>query len=158
MQEWKDWDSELQVLPQIALLRPYIVADVDQSYVCREGGIFCDLRASGQAYGSVAYLRRLDSNLKNYLSFFLACSKVPPKHALYAQSRPVYTSFGAQLSKLPEKEFTLRVKLTIFWTHYTTVLTWLQSPSYSFKVFVGLLIAEIQKFTKEPKLVICGFR
>ena len=54
---------------------------------------------------------------------------------------------GAQLYSLLEKELTLHIDQTILWTDSTTVLTWLQSESCRFKVFVGTRVSEIQELT-----------
>ncbi|XP_058652120.1 uncharacterized protein LOC131552381 [Onychostoma macrolepis] len=54
---------------------------------------------------------------------------------------------GAQLSRLLERELTLPISQTTFWTDSTTVLSWLHSESCRFKVFVGTRVAEIQELT-----------
>lgn len=54
---------------------------------------------------------------------------------------------GAQLAKLLQKELRLKTDQTILWTDSTTVLTWLQSESCRFKIFVGTRVAEIQELT-----------
>lgn len=47
-----------------------------------------------------------------------------------------------------EGELTLKIDQIILWSDSTTVLTWLQSESCRFKVFVGTRVAEIQELTK----------
>lgn len=54
---------------------------------------------------------------------------------------------GAQLAKLLETELTLAISRVVLWTDSTTVLSWIKSESYRFKVFVGTTIAEIQDLT-----------
>lgn len=54
---------------------------------------------------------------------------------------------GAQLASLLTKELTLPLCRVVLWTDSTTVLTWIQSESCHFKVFVGTRIAEIQELT-----------
>ena len=44
---------------------------------------------------------------------------------------------GAHLSSLIGNELTLDVTGTVLWSDSTTVLTWLSSEAYRFKVFVG---------------------
>lgn len=46
------------------------------------------------------------------------------------------------------KRSSLRIDQTILWTDSTTVLTWLQSESCLFKVFVGTRVSEIQELTE----------
>ncbi len=50
---------------------------------------------------------------------------------------------AAQLAKKIERELTVKIDQTILWSDSTTVLTWLQSESCCFKVFVGTRVAEI---------------
>lgn len=54
---------------------------------------------------------------------------------------------GAQLASLLKKELTLHIDIVVLWTDSTTVLTWLQSESCRFKVFVGTRVSEIQELT-----------
>ena len=145
LQAWKDWEGELQYLPQVTLSRAYAPVEVESS-VTREVHVFCD--ASEQAYGSVAYMRTVDGQGRAYLSFLLARSRVAPKRLLSMPRLELCGAVtGAQLAKLLEKELTLKIDQTILWTDSTTVLTWLQSESCRFKIFVGTRVAEIQELT-----------
>ncbi|KAJ7997224.1 hypothetical protein DPEC_G00226750 [Dallia pectoralis] len=145
LQAWNSWEEELQSLPSINLPRCYEPKQVDLSNVIREVHVFCD--ASEKAYGSVAYMRTEDSNGKLHLSI-MARSRVAPKQ-LHSMPRLELCAAvtGAQLAKLLEKELTLKIDKTTLWTDSTTVLTWLQSESCRFKVFVGTRVAEIQELT-----------
>lgn len=49
-------------------------------------------------------------------------------------------------------ELTLPIRRTVLWTDSTTVLSWLQSNSCRFKVFVGTRVAEIQELTGSEAL------
>ncbi|KAJ8006653.1 hypothetical protein DPEC_G00109460 [Dallia pectoralis] len=146
LQAWNSWEEELQSLPSINLPRCYEPKQVDLSNIIREVHVFCD--ASEKAYGSVAYMRTEDSNGKLHLSFIMARSRVAPKQ-LHSMPRLELCAAvtGAQLAKLLEKELTLKIDKTTLWTDSTTVLTWLQSESCRFKVFVGTRVAEIQELT-----------
>lgn len=44
-------------------------------------------------------------------------------------------------------ELTASLRYVALWTDSTTVLTWLQSDTRRFKVFVGTRVAEIQELT-----------
>lgn len=55
---------------------------------------------------------------------------------------------GAQPTSLLKKELTLHIDSVILWTDSTTVLTWLQSESCRFKVFVGTRVSEIHELTE----------
>ncbi len=42
----------------------------------------------------------------------------------------------------------MKIDQTILWNDSTTVLTWLQSESWRFKLFMGTRVAEIQELTE----------
>lgn len=139
LQAWKAWEAELQVLPSISLPQPYVPAQVD--VVTRQIHIFSD--ASERAYGSVAYLQMEDTLGRVYLSFLVARSRLAPRRRTSMPRLELCGALtGAQLARLLEKELTLHIDQTILWTDSTTVLTWLQSESFRFKVLVGTRVRD----------------
>lgn len=99
LQQWQDWEEELQVLPQVHLRRPYLPKDISPLNTSKEMHIFCD--ASEQAYSAVAYLRTLGRNGGVHLAFLLACSRFAPKWLHSMPRLELCTALvGAQLSKL----------------------------------------------------------
>ncbi len=144
---WKEWESELHLLPCISLPRPYAPPHTDQMVISRQVHVFSD--ASEKAYGSVSYLRTEDDQGRVYLAFMAARSRVAPRRQ---HSIPRLELCGAltaaQLAKTIERELTVKIEQTILWSDSTTVLTWLQSESCRFKVFVGTRVAEIQELTE----------
>lgn len=149
MQSWRVWENELQNLPSITLPRTYVPPEVEKDSAIHEVHIFSD--ASEQAYGAVAYMRTTDKRGQVYLSFILARSRVAPKRS---HSIPRLELCGAlvaaQLARLLQREQTLQIETTVLWTDSSTVLTWLNSESCHYKVFVGNRVAEIQ----EQKIVL----
>lgn len=147
LQAWRTWEEELESLSCVHFPRAYVPATVDQSEVRREVHIFSD--ASQQAYGAVAYLRCVDKADQVYLSFVVAQSRVSPKRL---HSIPRLELCGAlvaaQLARMLDKELTVPISQTTLWTDSTTVLTWLQSDSCRYKVFVGTRVSEIQELTE----------
>ncbi|KAL0199428.1 hypothetical protein M9458_007968, partial [Cirrhinus mrigala] len=145
---WMEWESELHLLPRISVPRPYAPALTEQMVACRQIHVFSD--ASERVYGSVAYLRTKDVQGRVYLAFLAARSRVAPRRQ---HSIPRLELCGAltaaQLAKTIERELTVKTDRTILWSDSTTVLTWLQSESCRFKVFVGTRVAEIQELTAE---------
>ena len=143
---WAEWEKELEHLPQISLPRCYVSKELDSVECTRTVHVFCD--ASERAYGSVAYLRTERPHGKVEVSFLTARSRVAPKKQ---QSMPrlelCAALTGAQLAVILQKELTLPLQSVEFWTDSTTVLTWIQSESCRYKVFVGTRVAEIQELT-----------
>ncbi|KAK7889113.1 hypothetical protein WMY93_024673 [Mugilogobius chulae] len=143
---WREWEGELPLLRSIELPRCYTTPELDSSTCQREIHVFCD--ASEQAYGSVAYLRTESPQGVVQVAFITARSRVAPKKQQSIPRLELCAALtGAQLAKLLKTELTLPILRCVLWTDSTTVLTWLQSESCRFKVFVGTRVAEIQDLT-----------
>lgn len=146
LKAWLIWENELQHLPEIVLPRCYSSPPLDHPSSVRSLHIFCD--ASEKAYGSVAYLRTEGSGGKVEVAFLTARSRVAPKRQQSIPRLELCAAVtGAQLAVLLQRELTLVLHGVVLWTDSTTVLTWLQSDSCRFKVFVGTRVAEIQELT-----------
>lgn len=141
--QWQAWEDELPNLTSIQLRRCYTPPSVCQTAVSRQLHVFCD--ASERVYGAVAYLRTNDISGNIHISFIMARSRVAPKRLLSMPRLELSAALaGAQLYDLLQKELTLPVDDVVLWSDSTTVLTWLQSESCRYKVFVGTRAAEIQ--------------
>lgn len=146
LQPWIMWEKELQYLSQILLPRCYVSPEMNTSNLQRDLHIFAD--ASEKAYGSVAYLRTESSQGCVEVSFLHARSRVGPKKQQSIPRLELCAALtAAQLAALLQRELTVNIRNVICWTDSTTVLTWLQSDSCRYKVFVGTRIAEIQELT-----------
>lgn len=146
LQAWHSWVEELPQLPFLTMPRCYTTAELDPNTCNRSVHVFCD--ASEKAYGSVAYLRTEDSSGRTEVAFIAARSRVAPKRQLSIPRLELSAALtGAQLASVLKRELTLDVHQYIYWTDSMTVLTWLQSESCKFKVFVGTRVAEIQELT-----------
>lgn len=143
---WQEWEAEVPQVNNICLRRCYVSPALDKPECSRELHVFCD--ASQQAYGSVAYLRKGDTDGHLEVSFLTARSRVAPKRQLSMPRLELCAALtGAQLASLLTRELTLPLSRVVMWTDSTTVLTWIESDSCHFKVFVGTRIAEIQELT-----------
>ncbi|KAI3370918.1 hypothetical protein L3Q82_007424 [Scortum barcoo] len=147
LQLWHAWKSELNQLPAISLSRCYIHPKTDISNCIQSIHIFSDV--SEKAYSSVAYLRTVDQSGEIQVAFLAARSRVDP---VRQQSIPrlelCAAHTGAQLAAVLKKELTLHISSITYWTDSTMVLNWLQSQSWSYKVFVGTRVADIQELTE----------
>ncbi|XP_026061422.1 uncharacterized protein LOC113045324 [Carassius auratus] len=148
LQAWTKWEEELPALQNIVLPRCYCSPIKDTATSLRDIHVFCD--ASERAYGSVAYLRTEDQHGQTEVAFLTARSRVAPKKQQSVPRLELCAALtGAQLAKVLQTELNLPIRQTILWTDSTTVLTWLQSDSCRFKVFVGTRVAEIQDLTEK---------
>lgn len=146
LQSWREWERELPDLQSIALPRCYCSRELDSPTSSRDIHVFCD--ASERAYGSVAYLRTEDPSGKVEVAFLTARSRVAPRKQQSIPRLELCAALtGAQLAKVLLTELSLPIRQVTFWSDSTTVLTWLQSDSCRFKVFVGTRVAEIQDLT-----------
>lgn len=104
--------------------------------------------ASERAYGSLAHLRTEDPSGKVEVAFLVARSRVAPRKQQSIPHSDLCAALkGVQLAKVLWMELSLPICQTIFWSDSTMVLTWLQSDSCQFKVFVSMRVAEIQDLT-----------
>ncbi|XP_063766006.1 uncharacterized protein LOC134882305 [Eleginops maclovinus] len=146
LQAWSSWVEELPQLSSITLPRCYTAGELDLTTCNRSVHVFCD--ASEKAYGSVAYLRTQDGSGRTQVAFIAARSRVAPKRQLSIPRLELCAAVtGAQLASVLKRELTLDIHCYTYWTDSTTVLTWLNSESCKYKVFVGTRIAEIQELT-----------
>lgn len=104
--------------------------------------------ASEVAYGSVAYLL-VERHGEIHTSFVMARSRVAPKRQLSILRLELCAALtSAQLANFLSQELTIPIEKVTLWIDSTTVLTWIQSESCRYKVFVGTRVAEIQELTE----------
>ncbi|XP_059364848.1 uncharacterized protein LOC132103769 [Carassius carassius] len=146
LEKWNVWEKELPDLCKLKLPRCYLPADFDVEKSKLSLHVFGD--ASEVAYGSVAYLRA-EQYGKIHTTFVMARSKVAPKHQLSMPRLELCAALtSAQLAQFLKQELTIAIETVTLWTDSTTVLTWIQSESCRYKVFVGTRVAEIQELTE----------
>lgn len=142
---WHQWESELPQLSQIHLPRCYS-SSLQYPVKSRSVHVFCD--ASEKAYGSVAYLCSEDSQGNMHVAFMAARSRVAPRKQISIARLELCAALtGAQLGDVLKKELTLDISKFIYWSDSTTVLSWLQSDSCRYRVFVGVRVTEIQELS-----------
>ncbi|XP_038062588.1 uncharacterized protein LOC119733080 [Patiria miniata] len=145
-QRWDDWCTELEHIPSIRLPRCYTPPQVDTATVERSLHVFCD--SSERLYGAVAYMRSIDPQGKVFLSFVVAkCRVAPQRRTSMPRLELMAALVGAQLAQFVTQTLDVNIQYVTMWSDSTTVLTWIQSDSCRFKVFVGTRIAEIQTLT-----------
>lgn len=95
------------------------------------------------------YLGTEHPNSNIDMAFLTAMSRLAPKKKKSIPCLELCAALtGTQLAKI----LTLPICQVIMWTDFMTVLTWLQSVSCRFKIFVGNRVAEIQDLT-DPTLL-----
>ncbi len=146
LEKWNVWEKELPDLCKLRLPRCYLPVDFDVEESRFSLHVFGD--ASEVAYGSVAYLRA-EQHGKIHTAFVMARSRVAPKRQLSMPRLELCAALtSAQLAQFLKQELTIAIDTVTLWTDLTTVLTWIQSESCRYKVFVGTRVAEIQELTE----------
>ncbi|XP_065102634.1 uncharacterized protein [Paramisgurnus dabryanus] len=145
LEQWNLWERELPNLSKIKLPRCYLPPNFAVETSRFNLHVFGD--ASEAAYGSVAYLL-IEQNGEVHTSFVMARSRVAPKRQLSIPRLELCAALtSAQLARFLQQELSIVVENVTLWTDSTTVLTWINSESCRYKVFVGTRIAEIQELT-----------
>lgn len=145
--DWNCFSSELNSLNDIAVVRRVLASnDLIKSESLEIHG-FCD--ASEQAYGACIYLRYCTSNGTYKFNLLCAKSRVSPIKVI---TLPRLELCGAlllaKLYGVVSKALNIiHIKQSFFWTDSQIVLSWIQSPSHQFKIFVGNRISKIQETT-----------
>ena len=140
---WREWEEELPLLREITLPRSYFPPSVALETSKIDLHVFSD--ASETAYGAVVYLRTTDIAGDVHLAFVLARSRVAPRKQQSIPRLELCAALvGAQLARMVKEELTLPLSEMFLWSDSMTVITWLQSQSCRYKVFVGTRVSEIQ--------------
>ncbi|XP_071051383.1 uncharacterized protein [Onthophagus taurus] len=146
-QKWSNFIKSIKMISKIAIPRPVIVAKVVS--ITLHG--FSD--ASQVAYGACIYVCSSNDNGKK--SSHLICSKsrvAPIKQISIARLELCGAFLLAQLmTKIKSIMLTnekIQIKNVYYWTDSSIVLSWLNSESHKWKIFVANRVADIQRLTE----------
>ena len=140
MEMWTKWLVELSQLEDFAINR--CVKPKMGDIVSCEIHHFCD--ASELGYGSVAYLRLVDSVDKITVSFLIGKSRVTPlKSVSIPRLELAAATLSVRLDSLLRKEFDMPVTRSVFWTDSTAVLKFIRNEDRRFHTYVANRLAII---------------
>ena len=139
---WQKWLYELPRLADFSLDRYMKSRDLEGCMVC-ELHHFAD--ASQKAYGTVSYLRTINSQGSTHSSFIMAKSHLAP---LKSQTIPRLELAAAALSvksdKMLRAELEIPIESSTFWTDSTTVIRYIENESRKFHTYVANRVTYIR--------------
>ena len=144
---WQRWLSELPRLGHFSLDRCVGPSNQEQGCTTFELHHFAD--ASQKAYGTVSYLRTINSGSNSddsvQSSFLMAKSRLAP---LKTQSVPRLELAAATLSvksdKMLRTELEIPIQSSSFWTDSTTVIKYIVNETRKFHTYVANRVAYIR--------------
>ncbi len=144
-QEWQKWLDSLSHLSQLRIPR-CIVPTVEAKIAEKTVHVFCD--ASGEAYGTVAYLRTrlLDDTVTT--SLLMSKARVAPIHQVsIPRLELMATQVALEVANQVVEALGIERKKVHFWSDSINVLFWIKGDSRSLNSFKGTRIAKIQTQT-----------
>ena len=136
------WEAWLATLPDLRELKiPRCFFPHRTNPTSTQLHVFAD--ASELGYGSVAYLRReYEDGIET--SFVFAKSRVAPlKFVTIPRMELCAAVMAVRVALFVLAELRVEVDQTFFWSDSTTVLSWINSTTFRFHVYVGNRLGEI---------------
>lgn len=138
-EKWIQLFKEMQELDKIGFKRCLVPSETPELPVLH---VFSD--ASQEAFGACAYMRQRRNQDTCEVNFVAAKSRVAPlKQLTIAHLELQAAVLASHLAKTIVEECTIQFADIKFFTDSSITLTWIQSPSRSFKLFVLSRVGEI---------------
>ena len=140
--EWNEWLRDLDIISKISIKRCFIPVEFGKVTTI-ELHIFAD--ASETGYGSVAYLRLVNSVRQVHCSFVMGKSRLAPLKPMTIPLLELSAAVVAtRLKTLLEQELEMEIDRTTLWTDSTSVLQYIRNERRRFKTFIANRLSEIQ--------------
>lgn len=143
LQRWTSWLEELPKLEQFSVERCFKLSNLADVVSCQLHH-FSD--ASQVAYGSVSYLRLVDSQGQIRCSFLMGKSRLAPLKPLTIPRMELSAAvLSTRLDKMMRQELDIAIQDSFFWTDSTCVLRYLANDDRRYKTFVANRVAAIRE-------------
>ena len=143
---WSKWLEELPLLNQFKVERCLVPAGFGKPVKC-ELHHFCD--ASMSAYGSVSYLRAVNSEGNVHCSLLLGKSRLAPIRQMTIPRLELSAAVVAlRMDRMLSRELSLDIQDSVFWTDSMIVLQYIYSCSKRFQTFVANRLSVIHDGSK----------
>ncbi|XP_068141514.1 uncharacterized protein [Drosophila tropicalis] len=141
--KWIRWKRILTTIAGLTIPRCYF----DSSDQVHDVQLHTFVDASELAYAAVCYLR-IRQGKRTYLSFVASKAKVAPLSPLSIPRMELQAAvLGAKLSNRIQRNPSLSINSSCYWSDSKTVLKWLRMDLRKFQQFVMHRVGEILEFT-----------
>ena len=138
VEEFREWEKELPLLPAINIPRWIQVEDGSQVEMHGFGD------ASEKAYGAIVYVRVTDAKGNVSISFLIAKTRVAPLQTMsLARLELLAIHCMAKLVRYVLKAIQFPIHAIHLWSDSTIALAWVRKPSSVWKTFVRNRVQEI---------------
>ncbi|KHJ39851.1 hypothetical protein D918_10113 [Trichuris suis] len=152
--KWNRWKQELHMLPQLLVQRTLIPVDIN-AVASIELHAFAD--ASGKAYGAVVYMKVETVSANNFVNMVIVKSRVAPlKKITLPRLELTAALVAARLVCYVKREIEMKVDRVACWSDSKVALSWIRSPSKSWKPFVQNRVQEIQALVDSANWYYCA--
>ena len=137
--------EEVPKLQRLTVNRCFKSTDLDEIKISQ---IHHFAHASQYGYGAVMYLKVEEKNGNSKCSFVMRKSRLAPIKPLTILRMELSAAVVAtKLEKITQKELTLQIDESFFWTDSTCVLCYVENEDKRFQTFVANRIATIHNVT-----------
>ncbi len=144
--QWNHWISELDKVAEFQVNRCFKSMDFGlPTYACLHH--FADACEAG--YGTVSYLKMLNSENMVHVAFLLGKSRVTPlKPVTIPRLELTAAVLAVKVDIMLKKEMQLPLEDSVFWTVSTTVLNYIKNEDKRFHTFVANRVSYIRDATQ----------
>ena len=151
--KWRQWLAELPKLENLSVSRCYKPPNFGEIKTTQLHH-FSDASMSG--YGTVSYLRMVNSNGDIHCAFVMGKARVAPlKQITIPRLELTAATIAVKVNSMITKQLDVQVDDTIFWTDSYTVLRYICNVSTRFHTFVANRIGSYKRRITPVKLEIC---
>lgn len=145
--QWKKWLEDLESLAAFSVdrcIKPRDFGELKYAQLHH----FAD--ASTNGYGTVTYIRMLNSENRIHIAFLLGKARVTPLKVITVPRLELTAAvLATKVDTMLKEELNIKLEDSVFWTDSTAVLKYLNNTDKRFHTFVANRIATIRE-TVEP--------
>ncbi|CDW57723.1 Peptidase A17 and DUF1759 and DUF1758 domain cont aining protein [Trichuris trichiura] len=152
--KWSRWKQDLHMLPQLLVQRTLIPVDIN---AVRSIELHAFADASEKAYGAVVYMKVVIVSANNFVDMVIAKSHLAPLKKITLPRRELIAALvAARLVCYVKREIEMTVDRVACWSDSKVALSWIRSPSKSWKPFVQKRVQEIQALVDSANWYHCA--
>ena len=139
--EWNEWIQDIKTISTVLIQRCFIPRDIGQ---ITSTELHCFADASEIGYGSVAYLRLVNTIGATHRAFVMGKSHLVPLKSITIPRLELSAAvIATRLQVQIKRELDMPINTVTFWTDSTSVLQYIRNKTIRFKTFVANRLSEI---------------